>query len=37
MLYDEIISREAVDKGWSGDQKYHIRPASGPFQWRHPE
>ena len=24
MLYDEIIRREAVDKGWSGDRKYHI-------------
>ena len=25
MLYDEIVRREAVDKGWSGDRKYHIR------------
>ena len=24
MLYDEIIRREPVDKGWSGDQKYHV-------------
>ena len=24
MLYDNIIRREAVDKGWSGDKKYHV-------------
>lgn len=34
MLYDEIISREAVDKGWSGDQKYHIRTKDGTFLLR---
>ena len=24
MLYDKIIRREPIDKGWSGDRKYHI-------------
>ena len=24
MIYDHIIHRESVDKGWSGDRKYHI-------------
>ena len=34
MLYNEIISREAVEKGWSGDQKYHIRTNAGEFLLR---
>lgn len=24
MIYDHIIRRELIDKGWSGDKKYHI-------------
>ena len=24
MIYDRILRREPVDKGWSGDRKYHI-------------
>ena len=24
MIFDHIIRREAVDTGWSGDQKYHV-------------
>ena len=24
MIFDRIIRREIVDKGWSGDQKYHV-------------
>ena len=34
MLYDEIIRREAVDKGWSGDKKYHIRTKNGEYLLR---
>ena len=34
MLYDEIIRREPVDKGWSGDQKYHVWTNSGEYLLR---
>ena len=34
MLYDEIIRREPVDKGWSGDQKYHIWTTDGEYLLR---
>ena len=34
MLYDEIIRREAVDKGWSGDQKFHIWTKDGEYLLR---
>ena len=34
MLYEEIISREPVDKGWSGDQKYHICTRDGVYLLR---
>ena len=34
MLYNEIIHREAVDKGWSGDQKYHIWTKDGAYLLR---
>ena len=34
MLYNEIIRREAVDKGWSGDKKYHIRTENGEYLLR---
>ena len=34
MLYHQIISRQAVDKGWSGDQKYHIRTNNGEYLLR---
>ena len=34
MLYDEIIRREPVDKGWSGDQKYHIWTKDGEYLLR---
>ena len=34
MLYNEIIRREAVDKGWSGDQKYHIWTKDGEYLLR---
>jgi aminoglycoside phosphotransferase (APT) family kinase protein len=29
MLYDTIISRQPVEKGWSGDRKYHAVTESG--------
>ena len=34
MLYDEIIRREPVDKGWSGDRKYHIWTNNGTYLLR---
>lgn len=34
MLYNEIIHRESVDKGWSGDQKYHIWTKDGAYLLR---
>ena len=34
MLYDEIIRREPVDKGWSGDKKYHIWTNNGEYLLR---
>ena len=34
MLYHEIIRREPVDKGWSGDQKYHIWTKDGDYLLR---
>ena len=34
MLYDEIISREPVDKGWSGDRKYHVRTKNAEYLLR---
>ena len=34
MLYDEIIRREPVDKGWSGDKKYHIWTRDGEYLLR---
>lgn len=34
MLYDEIIRRELVDKGWSGDRKYHIWTTDGEYLLR---
>ena len=29
MIYDTIVSRQPIDKGWSGDRKYHIVTESG--------
>ena len=34
MLYDEIIRREPVEKGWSGDKKYHIWTKDGEYLLR---
>ena len=34
MLYDEIIRREPVEKGWSGDKKYHIRTKDSEYLLR---
>lgn len=34
MLYDEIIRRELVDKGWSGDRKYHVWTEDGDYLLR---
>ena len=34
MLYNEIICREPIDKGWSGDRKYHIRTPEGEYLLR---
>ena len=34
MLYNEIIRREAVDKGWSGDRKYHVRTKNAEYLLR---
>ena len=34
MLYHEIIRREAVDKGWSGDKKYHVWTKDGEYLLR---
>ena len=34
MLYDEIIRREPVDKGWSGDKKYHVWTEAGTYLLR---
>ena len=29
MIFDTIVSRELVDKGWSGDKKYHVHTRDG--------
>ena len=29
MLYEHLVSREPIDKGWSGDQKYHVYDSKG--------
>jgi len=29
MLYDTILSREPVEKGWSGDKKYRVVTQNG--------
>lgn len=28
-LYDSIISRTPIDKGWSADRKFSVRTADG--------
>lgn len=34
MIYETIVSRKYIDKGWSGDKKYRVTTLDGGRYWR---